>query len=182
MSKLKPDAAARKACLDKINEIRRQDGLPAILRWGELDEGLDAAYAADAGLAELVARLDYVTRAFDKLASEGGARSETLIAENERLQVQLAGCLIAAEGATAPEHVATPEMYGWSLVYQRTLDLRLERDALAAQVATLREALELALEWAAVSPVGGDMDRQASLIVYEAARAALAATAPKEAK
>lgn len=53
----------------------------------------------------------------------------------ERLRVQLAGCLAAAEGATAPEHTAKEGDYGWSLAYQRTLELNArltEERALAA--------------------------------------------------
>ena len=43
----------------------------------------------------------------------------------EQSQVQLAGCLTAAEGATNPEHIAYKGMYGWSVAYQKTLELRL---------------------------------------------------------
>jgi hypothetical protein len=47
----------------------------------------------------------------------------------EQLQVQLAGCLTAAEGGTRPEVVAVRGAYGWSLAYQQTLDLRRGFDA-----------------------------------------------------
>ena len=43
--------------------------------------------------------------------------------ECEQLRVQLAGCLTAAEGHTNPEVVATEGDYGWSLAYQRVLEL-----------------------------------------------------------
>lgn len=47
---------------------------------------------------------------------------------NERLQVQLAGCLTAAEGATDPAQVAQQGDYGWSMAYQKTLELRRKFD------------------------------------------------------
>jgi hypothetical protein len=53
---------------------------------------------------------------------------ETYLKQNDeeidQLRVQLAGCLAAAEGAT--KDVATEGMYGWSLAYQKTLELRLK--------------------------------------------------------
>ena len=56
--------------------------------------------------------------------------------ENEQLQVQLAGCLTAAEGyITAP---ATKDMYGWSMAYEQTLQLRRRFEALTSR---LTEAL-----------------------------------------
>jgi hypothetical protein len=55
-------------------------------------------------------------------------------AEAERLNVQLAGCLVAAEGGTSEPVVAEEKVYGWSLAYQRTLDLRRERDHVAAVI------------------------------------------------
>lgn len=41
----------------------------------------------------------------------------------EQLDVQLAGCLVAAEGPTFGGEPAKQGDYGWSLAYQRTLDL-----------------------------------------------------------
>lgn len=49
-------------------------------------------------------------------------RSKKRDEELEQLRVQLAGCLTAAEGC-----IFTPAVkgdYGWSLAYQRVLDLR----------------------------------------------------------
>jgi len=43
--------------------------------------------------------------------------------QEEQLQVQLAGCLTAAEGGT--KNPALPGDYGWSIAYEQTLQLRL---------------------------------------------------------
>ena len=48
--------------------------------------------------------------------------------EVDQLRVQLAGCLTAAEGGT--NNPAKQGDYGWSLAYQRTLELRMRLDAL----------------------------------------------------
>ena len=53
---------------------------------------------------------------------------ETVSEEVERLRVQLAGCLTAAEG-----HVSSPAKegdYGWSPAYQAVLELRREYEKL----------------------------------------------------
>lgn len=50
--------------------------------------------------------------------------------EVEQLQVQLNGCLSAAEGGTFDPVVAKPGAYGWSPAYQRVVDLRKNYDAL----------------------------------------------------
>lgn len=61
----------------------------------------------------------------------------------EQVRVQLAGCLVAAEGGT--NDPAKQGDYGWSLAYQRTLDLRRAHDAQDAEIARLRKVLEAAL-------------------------------------
>ena len=62
---------------------------------------------------------------------------EKLKAENEQLQVQLAGCSVAALGMTI--FPAKQGDYGWSASYQDTLNLRIKYDA-------ARKALEVARE------------------------------------
>lgn len=66
--------------------------------------------------------------------------------EFERLQVQLAGCLMAAEGGTREPVVAYKGGYGWSLAYQRVLELRRRYDAV------LEVALEVKGAWDDRSP------------------------------
>jgi len=56
--------------------------------------------------------------------------------EVEQLRVQLAGCLTAAEGHIGPDHLATPDSYGWSPAYQAVVDLRIK----------FQEAMRLAVE------------------------------------
>jgi hypothetical protein len=50
--------------------------------------------------------------------------------EVERLQVQLAGCSVAALGAV--KDIAKEGEYGWSPAYQDVLDLREEYDKLSS--------------------------------------------------
>ena len=52
--------------------------------------------------------------------------------EVEQLRVQLAGCLTAAEGAT--QSPAVQGDYGWSLAYQRTLELREEYEKMKGRL------------------------------------------------
>lgn len=57
---------------------------------------------------------------------ESGATPIVLQSQVEQLQVQLAGCATAAQGAT--NEPAKPGDYGWSQSYQDVLDLRLKYD------------------------------------------------------
>ena len=63
-------------------------------------------------------------------------------AEAEQWRVRCAGCLTAAEGHTSDP--ANDGDYGWTLAYQRTLELRQAYDALLQE---RDEARELAKRW-----------------------------------
>jgi hypothetical protein len=67
----------------------------------------------------------------------------------EQERVQHAGCLTAAEGHTS--NPAVQGDYGWSLAYQRTLELRLKHDMLEAgsKLSEHLNAIEETLEGAA---------------------------------
>lgn len=62
------------------------------------------------------------------LISERAAHEATK-RELDQLQVQLAGCGVAARGGTNEENVAEKGDFGWSPAYQDTLDLRLKYEA-----------------------------------------------------
>jgi hypothetical protein len=61
--------------------------------------------------------------------------------ELERLHVQLAGCLTAAEGAT--KNPACTGDYGWSPAYQAVLDLRYDFEVSQAQTVERVEKIDL---------------------------------------
>lgn len=65
---------------------------------------------------------DDILAALRRVSSVGGGE--------EQLRVQLAGCLVAAEGGTSPAQVAKEGDYGWSASYQAVLDLRQKYDLL----------------------------------------------------
>ncbi len=52
----------------------------------------------------------------------------------EQLQVQLAGCLTAAEGGVSDDVVAKPGDYGWSQAYQAVVDLRRKYEKLVESI------------------------------------------------
>lgn len=54
---------------------------------------------------------------------------DELTDEVERLRVQLAGCLVAAEGNAVRSNDAEPGMYGWSPAFEAVKQLRLKYDA-----------------------------------------------------
>jgi hypothetical protein len=82
-----------------------------------------------------------------KHAEEVNAKLETdakRLRENcEQLQVQLAGCGVAACGGTAEPSIAVKGMYGWSPAYQDTLDLRLKYDRLREQLAERERLIDI---------------------------------------
>jgi len=65
----------------------------------------------------------------DEQCSQEMTRDE-LVSEIEQLQVQLAGCLTAAEGHA----YCDKDAYGWCVAGQAVVDLRAERDRLANEV------------------------------------------------
>lgn len=78
----------------------------------------------------------------------------------ERLTTQLAGCLLAAEGGTSAPVVAHRGMYGWSLAYQSTLDLRRKYDALLDANPVAAFAAELDSKIARMSDICREHARQ----------------------
>lgn len=111
----------------------------------------DSLSKSQVDLADLQARYDRLDAKFwpiDAARENWKKRAEIADAERDRLasdvnelrqdierrDVQLAGCLVAAEGGTGKEVIAERYSYGWSPAYQATLDLRIERDRLAAEV------------------------------------------------
>ena len=60
------------------------------------------------------------------------SRVDKLKAQVEQLDVQLAGCLTAAEGMCGDNPPKQGD-YGWSLAFQKTLELRKYRDWLAKE-------------------------------------------------
>lgn len=60
------------------------------------------------------------------------AKANHTLDEVDQLRVQLAGCLTAAEGHIKGKNRAKRGMYGWSLAYQKVLELRLAFQKLAS--------------------------------------------------
>jgi hypothetical protein len=53
---------------------------------------------------------------------------ESYLKEVEQLRVQLAGCLVAAEGNAVGDNDAPQGTYGWSLAYERTKEVKTALD------------------------------------------------------
>jgi hypothetical protein len=72
-------------------------------------------------------KLPDVVRQLDHATEEAIRRQGHLDSANEQveqLRVQLAGCLMAAEGAIDETQLAHPGDFGWSKAYQATIDLQ----------------------------------------------------------
>lgn len=65
---------------------------------------------------------------------------KSTLEELDRCHVQLAGCLTAAEGATA--NPARPSDWGWSLPYQKTLELQKEAERMRENYRAQQEQLK----------------------------------------
>jgi hypothetical protein len=122
--------ADRRKGLDRIADNFHRYAMLA--RW--IQDDRDAAEAE-------VERLKKDNKLLRKVWSETGAVAQHRAAqvvklklEHEQLQVQLAACLTAAEGVTNPEHVAKGGSYGWSLAYQKVLDLRRKYDLFRGRI------------------------------------------------
>lgn len=136
---------------------------------------LRAGWAPDAQqetLADLLHYIDEQERQAATLESERAAHAETRL-ELEQTRVQLAGCLTAADGATRDDFAAHQGDYGWSLAYQRTLDLARLRDSIESQLAETareRDAARKVLDAARVWRGGtGSRELNDAVIAYEAA-------------
>jgi len=77
-------------------------------------------------------------------ADEADKVIERLRGRVERLDVQLAGCGVAAYGGTGDRVIAKRDEYGWSDSYQATLDLRIKYDSATKAIEQLREAVLVA--------------------------------------
>lgn len=85
----------------------------------------------------------------------------------ERLDVQLAGCGVAALGGT--RDTASPADYGWSASYDDVLALRLKYDALSAAM----ETMKLSFRFATNDALRGAANRVYCSKCYDAVMAGL---------
>jgi len=87
-----------------------------------------------------VERLDGQLKAKHKLLADHVNEVERLKAENEKLQVQLAGCSVAALGGT--NNIAKQGDFGWSASYQDVVNLYARKDKLCEALEKARTYLE----------------------------------------
>lgn len=94
---------------------------------------------AQATISAVRSLLAYIDKLVERaeIANKLIERAETAEAERERLQVQLAGCSVAALGGSGDP--AKPEDYGWSIPYQETLDLRARYEAAKKELGELKQ-------------------------------------------
>lgn len=95
---------------------------------------LDAAVQATTDFANLLLRAERErANHAERRAGLSGAALNRARDRAEQAEVRLAGVLIAAEGGTSPEVVVKKGDYGWSLAYERVLELRQAFDLLAGR-------------------------------------------------
>jgi len=105
-------------------------------------EGQPCASKACQAADSLRQKLESMTRERDEWRERNNIVSSEAVKykqDVEQYQVQLAGCLTAAEGHT--QNPAKRGDYGWSLAYQTTLDLRRNYDAARAEIERLKADL-----------------------------------------
>ena len=92
-------------------------------------------------------KLPDVVRQLDHATEEAIRRQGQLDSANEQveqLRVQLAGCLMAAEGAVDEAQLAHPGDFGWSKAYQATIDLQKAHQEALDELLAIRDELERA--------------------------------------
>lgn len=106
-------------------EIRRRNVFQMIA--GAMGFGVAAKAATAAqGDSELAANEAFPASERFKLLYQRIGRAE---GDAERKEMSLAGCSMAAMGATNPEHVCAPDQWAWHPAYHDVLDLRRKFDA-----------------------------------------------------
>jgi hypothetical protein len=118
------------AATECARRIRALKSAPSRTRAAGRKEGVAAVLAAlreDADLATLRAEVERLTRERD------GSRERA-----ERLEVQLAGCGVAALGWSKSESVCKPGDYGWSASYGDVVTLRERMTKAEAEVEAMR--------------------------------------------
>lgn len=107
--------------------IRAQGDLTASADWyaDAIEQGYASKAAPNHRPLEQVVRLTEVREILHAHQDETAVDAARRAAKDlDQLRVQLAGCLTAAEGAVKPTEVANEGDFGWSLAYQKVVELR----------------------------------------------------------